>query len=262
MHYSIFFKLHAIRMVSAIFAGSILLCGQMSAQTAATSPLLPAAAKSADFRNVSWGQEYKSVLDSEKQKPAKEFPLGAICRAELAGEKCALVYLFINKGKTLTNAACYYHRSIDKAPMLGEIYAKLQAELTSQYGKPASAHVESDPPTAEQIQNLQSGKTLEGKAIVKTGDSMKDFLANMPVIFYCSYLSWETPRTSIRLDIEASTDGTIWLILLYTAKTTGNSKTAAATSDKLFSYTDADRYKDLIMSQARSFAGEDVTAKK
>ena len=184
--------------------------------------------------------------------------MGVVYRAELGGEKCALVYIFANKNKTLTNAAYYCRRPINKAPMLGDLYAKLQAELIAQYGKIVSSHVENAPPTAEQIQNIQSGKTPEGEAIVKTGGPLD--MLNL-YVFYISYLSWEAPRTSIRLDIEADTGGTANVILLYTQKIGGNSKTIAATSDTPFAYTEADRYKDLIKSQADAFADEEMPAK-
>jgi len=273
------------RISTALFFLSIL-SAMANAQDASSAiavsrtPLLPPVTKSADVRSVKWGQKQPAILKIEQAKPARQLPKVLVYTAQLGGQPCAISYLFTGKNDTLANVAYMIKRKTTKADTLDAIFYALTDELTKLYGKGDNIYGKNEPLTSQEINNLRSVKTPDGgaMAIIDEND-LKDLSAalkdpkrkddpevrkrllamarNMPSICYAKYMAWRAKRTAVRLDMEMSTDGTCWVILLYTSvESTGN---AASVNDRArpFSYSAMDRIKDLVMSQSGEYAARE-----
>lgn len=273
------------RLITALLLVSIwsaVINAQDSSSVTAVSQVssLPPTAKSADVRGVKWGQKQPAVLKIEQGKPAKQSPGILVYNAKLGEAPGALAYLFTGKNNTLANVAYMIKRKTPKAETLDALFYAIGGELDKLYGKGVNIYGKNEPLTSQEIDNLRAGKTPDGgkmvtideKEVADLSAALKDpgrkndpevekrlmaMALNMPTICYAKYVGWKTKFTVIRLDMEMSTDGTCWIILLYTsAKSTGN---AATVNDraKPFSYSAIDRIKDMVMSQSGELAARE-----
>lgn len=210
--------------------------------------------------STSWGTPRQLVRNGMEQEPLFENEEIIIAEGNTAGHPATINYLF-NKSGALYNLAWYAAIPVSEMTTAGTIESELEQALQARYGAPIknfsdgdvnqAATVAADATDHEAARErlLEEIKAKKAQGLEKEAMQLTaQLFMTMPMIFYSKLAMWDGGGVWA---YTCSTDGACYMHLQFVSKSLTAGENYAATPEKLFSYSPADRDQDMVTKYNR-----------
>lgn len=207
---------------------------------------------------ASWGTPQSAVRAGMQQTPLLENQEIIILPAGVSGRDATMNYLF-SPGGELYNLAWYTVFPVAEIDAARSLAADMETALREKYGAPIKSFTDGDANKARDVAQTASQKEEERRAVLQEIKAKKDqgdekgalqltarLFMMMPTIFFSRLEMWDGGDIWAYTILLCSTDGTCHLHLQFVSKAMTQDENYAATPEKLFSYSPADRDQDLV----------------